>query len=147
MKTFVALLVASLSGAIAETFFSYGMRSFGAMDWSKPGRWLDLLFVAARNPWIMTGVVFAAGFFFLYLSALSWVDLSYAMPLTALSFVFATLLARFILREEVSWFRWIGTLVIVIGISLVVLDRRPSTTGPANGPAGSSLAEDAQVEP
>src|SRR5262245_57804575 len=38
MKTLVVLFFAALSGAIAETLFSYGMRSFGAMDWSKPSR-------------------------------------------------------------------------------------------------------------
>lgn len=141
MKTYVALTLAALSGAIAETFFAYGMRRFGAMDWSVPSRWVDLLLVAARNPWVMTGVVFAAGFFFLYLSALSWVDLSFAMPLTAMSFVFATILAKYVLGEEVSWYRWIGTLVIVGGISLVVLDRKPDTTG------GPDVVRAAEAQP
>jgi drug/metabolite transporter (DMT)-like permease len=128
LKVYVALFIAALAGAIGETFFSYGMRSFGAMDWTKPSRILDLILVVARNPYILTGVVFAAGFFYLYLTALSWVDLSYAMPLTSLSFVFATIFARYALDEHVSWHRWVGTAVIVIGISLVVLDQHPRRT-------------------
>jgi drug/metabolite transporter (DMT)-like permease len=134
VKTYVVLFLAALSGAVGETFFSYGMRRFGAMDWTSPRRWLDLLFVVARNPYVLTGVFFAAGFFFLYLTALSWVDLSFAMPLTALSFLFATLFARFALKEDVSWYRWAGTLIIVAGISLVALDRKPRTLlAPAAG--------------
>lgn len=127
MKIYVALFIAALSGAIGETFFSYGMRRFGAMDWTKPSRIIDLILVVARNPYILTGVVFAAGFFYLYLTALSWVDLSYAMPLTSLSFVFATFFARYALDERVSWHRWVGTAVIVLGISLVLLDHHPRT--------------------
>ena len=63
MKTFIVLFLAALSGAVAETLFSYGMRSFGAMEWSRPSRWLDLILVVARNPHVLLGVVFAAGFF------------------------------------------------------------------------------------
>ncbi|MGH9868473.1 MAG: EamA family transporter [Candidatus Polarisedimenticolia bacterium] len=127
MKTFVVLAFAALSGAIAETLFSYGMRSFGEMDWSKPSRWLDMLLVVPRNPYVLIGVVFAAGFFFLYLTALSWADLSYAMPVTALSFVFAAVFARVFLGEHVSWHRWAGTVLVVAGIALVVVGGRQRT--------------------
>ncbi|HXY61769.1 MAG TPA: DMT family transporter, partial [Nitrospirota bacterium] len=67
------------------------------------------------------GVVFLGIFFFLYLAALSWADLSFVLPLTAVSYLFAALLARFFLKEDVSWYRWAGTFVIVIGIALVAL--------------------------
>jgi drug/metabolite transporter (DMT)-like permease len=133
VKTFVVLFFAALSGAVAETFFSYGMRSFGAMDWSKPARWIDLLLVVPRNPYVLTGVVFASGFFFLYLTALSWADLSYAMPITALSFIFAAVFAQVFLGEQVSWHRWVGSLLIVAGVALVVLEGHPR--GPLAGGA------------
>lgn len=138
MKTIVVLFFAALSGAVAETLFSYGMRSFGAMDWSKPARWIDLLLVVPRNPFVLTGVVFASGFFFLYLTALSWADLSYAMPITALSYVFAAVFARAFLGEQLSWHRWIGSLLIVAGIALVVLEGRQRTS-PAGEVAGSAV--------
>lgn len=146
MKTYVVLVLAALSGAIGETFFSYGMRRFGPMDWSNPSRWLDLLLVVARNAHVLTGVVFAAGFFFLYLAALSWVDLSFAMPLTALSFVFAAVLSRFILGEQVSWHRWVGTIVIVAGVTLVALDRNTRTVRPEKAPTGAAAGAAAEAE-
>jgi bacterial/archaeal transporter family protein len=144
VKTYVVLVLAALSGAVGETFFSYGMRRFGAMDLSSPARWLDLLLVVPRNLHVLTGVIFAAGFFFLYLTALSWVDLSFAMPLTALSFVFATLLSRFVLGEQVSWHRWVGTVIIVAGVSFVALDRNTRTVAPTAGPAGVAAGADAR---
>ena len=134
MRTLVVLAFAALSGAVAETLFSYGMRSFGEMDWKNPSRWLDLLLVVPRNPYVLVGVVFAAGFFFLYLTALSWADLSYAMPVTALSFLFAALFARVFLGERVSWHRWVGVVLIVAGIMLIVLEGRQRTRGAASEP-------------
>jgi drug/metabolite transporter (DMT)-like permease len=90
------------------------------------------------------GVVFAAGFFFLYLAALSWVDLSFAMPLTALSFVFAALMSRFVLGEQVSWHRWVGTMVIVAGVTLVALDRNTRTTAPLPNEPGAAAGAQAR---
>jgi len=129
VRTIVVLVFAALSGAVAETLFSYGMRSFGKIDRSAPSRWPDFLLGVARHPYVLTGVVFAAGFFFLYLTALSWADLSYAMPITALSFLFATVFARVFLGEHVSWHRWVGTVLIVAGIAMVVLEGRQRTPG------------------
>jgi drug/metabolite transporter (DMT)-like permease len=144
VKTYVVLVLAALCGAIGETFFSYGMRRFGEMDWSNPSRWLDLLLVVPRNSHVLMGVVFAAGFFFLYLAALSWVDLSFAMPLTALSFVFAALMSRFVLGEQVSWHRWVGTMVIVAGVTLVALDRNTRTTAPLPNEPGAAAGAQAR---
>jgi len=53
-------------------------------------------------------VVLLAIFFFLYLASLSWADISFVMPLTAMSFIFAALLAKFVLKEDVSWFAGSG---------------------------------------
>jgi len=133
VKIYLVLAVAALSGAIGETFFAYGMRRFGEMDLSKPSRWLDLILVVPRNPYVLAGVVFAGFFFYLYLSAFSWADLSFAMPMTALSFLFAALMAKLVLGEQISWARWTGTLIVVVGILIVALDGKPRTVGPGAG--------------
>ena len=124
MKTFIVILLATLSAAIGESLLSYGMKRNGQINLAVPSQWGQLILSVVRNPYVLAGVVFLAFFFFLYLAALSWADLSYVMPLTAVSYIFAALLARFVLKEELSWFRWAGTLVITLGIILIVLDSR-----------------------
>ncbi|MCC6346067.1 MAG: EamA family transporter [Nitrospirales bacterium] len=134
MRTFLVLLLATLSAAIGEALLSYGMRKGGAVDLTVPSQWLALVLSVVRNPYVLAGALFLAVFFFLYLAALSWADLSFVMPLTAMSYLFAALLARFALKEEVSWFRWSGTAIIAIGIILVALDAKQRTTDDrANG--------------
>lgn len=117
-------MLATLSAAIGETLLSYGMKRGAQVDLSMPSQWGHLILSVIRNPYVFAGVVFLAVFFFLYLAALSWADLSFVMPLTAMSYIFAALLARYVLREEVSWFRWAGTAVITLGIILIALDSR-----------------------
>jgi drug/metabolite transporter (DMT)-like permease len=124
VKTFIVILLATLCAAIGEAFLSYGMKRNGQIRLSEPSQWGHLILTVIRNPYVFCGVVFLALFFFLYLAALSWDDLSFVMPLTAMSYIFAALLAKFMLREEISWFRWAGTVIITLGILFIVLDGR-----------------------
>jgi drug/metabolite transporter (DMT)-like permease len=50
------------------------------------------------------------------------------MPLTALSYLFAAVLAKVVLKEQISWVRWTGILVIVIGVALVAAEERHQRT-------------------
>jgi drug/metabolite transporter (DMT)-like permease len=128
MKTFIVIFLATLSAAVGEVLLSYGMRRNGQMDITEPSQWLHLILSVVRNPYIFMGVVLLGIFFFLFLATLSWADLSFVLPLTAMTYIFAALLAQFILREHVSWFRWIGTIVIIIGIILIALDSNQRST-------------------
>jgi drug/metabolite transporter (DMT)-like permease len=128
MRTFVVIAFAALSAAVGETLLSYAMKKTGQMDVANPSHWTNLISLVVRNPYIFAGVVFLAVYFFLYLIALSWADLSFVLPLTAVSYIFAAMLAKFFLGEDVSWLRWAGTIIITIGILFVALDGKPRTT-------------------
>lgn len=125
MKTFIVIAIAALSAAIGESLLSYGMRRYGVINLTESSQVLLLIFSIFRNPYIFVGVIFLAVFFFLYLAALSWADLSFVLPLTAMSYIFAAMLAKFFLKEDVTWLRWFGTAVIVVGIIFVALDNKP----------------------
>ncbi len=125
MKTIIVIAIAALSAAIGESLLSYGMRRYGVISLTEPSQLFILVFSVFRNPYVFLGVVFLAIFFFLYLAALSWADLSFVLPLTAMSYIFGALLAKFFLKEDVTWLRWVGTFVIVIGIVFVALDNKP----------------------
>lgn len=125
MKTVIVVAFAALSAAIGESLLSYGMRRYGVINLTEPSEVLILLFAVFRNPYVFLGVVFLAVFFFLYLAALSWADLSFVLPLTAMSYIFGAVFAKFFLQEDVTWLRWLGTIVIVIGIVFVALDNKP----------------------
>jgi len=122
VKTFIVVFFAAVSAAVGEALLSYAMKRSGQLDMSVPSQWVDLIFSVVRNPFILMGVVLLGIYFFLYLAALSWADLSFVLPLTAVSYLFAALLAKFILKEDVSWVRWVGTIVIMVGITVVALD-------------------------
>jgi drug/metabolite transporter (DMT)-like permease len=47
-------------------------------------------------------------------------DFSLAYPLVSLSYVFGMLASYFIFHETIYWTRWVGVLIILIGVFLVV---------------------------
>ncbi len=131
MKTFVIAFLAALSAAIGETLLSYAMKRGGQVDVGEFSHWVNLAMSVVRNSYIFFGVIFLSVYFFLYLIALSWADLSFVLPLTAVSYIFAAFLARVFLKEDVTWLRWVGTIVIIIGITLIAFDGKQRTGSPA----------------
>jgi len=121
VKTIVLTLVAVMGTTFGETFLSIGMRKIGeapplAGDW----RPLFAFYVKAfMSPWVIGGIFCLALYFFVFLQLVSWADLSLVLPMTALTFVLATILAKFWIGEHVSLMRWVGTFIIVLGVVIV----------------------------
>ncbi|HET7104739.1 MAG TPA: EamA family transporter [Terracidiphilus sp.] len=77
------------------------------------------LFAAVLMPWIAAGIALLIGFFASYLIALSWADLTFVLPVTALGNVIVALLSRYWLHEPISLMRWTGIVLITAGVSFV----------------------------
>ena len=63
------------------------------------------------------------------------------MPLTAMSFIFVALMAKFVLKEDVSWQRWAGTVLIVVGVAFVGLENKEVKTGKVMKPEAADSGQ------
>ncbi len=135
-RTVVVTLVAVLAATLGDIFLSMAMKSVGEVQVdSLSSLFKTLLRVfSSVKVWLAIALLFTH--FLLWLAVLSWADLSLAFPLKASNYVFNAVLAGTLLQEEVSLWRWLGTLVVAFGVLLVSL----SAQQPASGPARSSLA-------
>jgi drug/metabolite transporter (DMT)-like permease len=134
-KYFVLFAVAAFA-ACGDVSLSRGMKAFGAVTLAS----LPSLFTAVLNPWIVLGILLLIGFFVSYLTALSWADLTYVLPATAVSYVLMVLLAKVFLHEHVTVWRWLGVALITIGVGFVA-------TGPEATPGAHRHNRDAACEP
>jgi len=143
-KVLIILLVALLFEAVGVVFLSRGLKEISEVRTGRPGEILTMLKLGATHGSILTGIVFEAIFFGALLYLLSQRDVSLIWPLTSLGFVITALAARWILHEHVSWVRWSGVALIVVGAGLVtyseLLKTKPGTVepSPAVGLADSS---------
>ena len=117
-KTVLVMSVATLFGALGDASLSRAMKEIGDVT-QQLGQLGLLAAQVIREPWIWVGVAFLALFLVLWLAVLSWADLSVALPLTALTYVFGALLAKYLLGEELTAARWAGTALVVVGVVMV----------------------------
>lgn len=79
---------------------------------------------ALSDPRILVGILFEAIFFICLLVMMSQADVSFVWPLTSLTFVFATLAAKFYLHEQIDGLRWAGVTLIVLGAALITFTEK-----------------------
>ena len=89
------------------------MRRAGAILSASP---LD--YIRAINPWTIAGIGALAIWMVTDLALLSRADLSFVLPVIATSFVLIAIAGHFVLGERVSGIRWIGILLISLGVLL-----------------------------
>ena len=85
------------------------------------------------SPQIILGIFFEGLFFICLLALMSKSDISFLWPLTALSFVFATLAAMIFLGETVSWIRWVGVGFIMLGAAFISYSEHAKKPTPPDG--------------
>jgi len=111
----MVLLLIAICGPLGDTFLSRGMAHLPLISLTHP---LSLV-AAIFNPWVAMGIALLIGFFTSYLTALSFADLTFVLPATAFGYVFIAVLARFWLHEPISLERWMGIVLITIGVGFV----------------------------
>ena len=125
-RKYLLLLAVAVFASCGDACLARGMRDFGAVT---AANWRSLL-GALANPWIVCGIVLLILFFSTYLTALSWADLTYVLPATALSYVIMAGLGKVFLHENVTPSRWLGIALITVGVGVVAAG--PSHTAPAH---------------
>jgi drug/metabolite transporter (DMT)-like permease len=118
-KVAVALTLAIVLGAAGDVLLSTGMQSMGAVSVRRLNDVPRLLALIFSNPNVLFGVVSMAVYFASYITALAWVDVSVANPLTALSYLLATAYAGLMMHERIGIVRASGLVLIVVGAIFV----------------------------
>ncbi len=134
-RKYLILIAVSIFAASGDVCLARGMRDFGAVTLANASG----LFAGLLNPWIIVGVLLLICFFSSYLTALSWADLTYVLPATAISYVFMALLAQQVLHEHITTRRWLGIALVTIGVGFVAAGpSRTTRPGAAEHPARKS---------
>lgn len=124
-RKYLVLAGMILFNAFGDVALSHGMKKMGAIH---ADRLTDAV-AAVFTPWVVVGILLLLGFFACYLTALSWADLSYVIPATALGYVVIALLSEWLLGETVTLTRWAG--IALVGGGVYLLARGPVLTVPA----------------
>ena len=115
------LLVAVIVTAtvLSDLLQSREMKRRGEVRDFRPGPMGRMLASLAKRRLLILSILFMAISFFAFARLLSIADLSFAVPATAATYVVETLLAKLVLKEQVTLLRWTGAGVIACGVVLL----------------------------
>lgn len=111
-RLFTAIVV--LSNVAGNSALTKGMQQLGDLGNSPLA-----LIAALFHPWVALGVALLIVWTLSHMALLSWADLSYVLPVTAVGYVLTAFAGRFFLGEDISPARWTGIALITFGVALV----------------------------
>ena len=119
MKLWTSIIVLLLVDSLGTLLIARGMKQVGEISTLQPRQLLKIARQLLKNHLLWIGFLFQISTFFLFLSLLSWANLSLVIPMASLGYVVNILGAQFFLKEKVTKERWLGTLLICAGVALV----------------------------
>ena len=123
MRDFVLFLIIVVAGTGGELCVSRAMKVVGEAGTFRPSAIAKVVLRALQVPWMWAGVGMMAMAFFALLGALSIYNVSFVVPVTALSYVAGAFGSSTFLKERVSPARWLGVLLVAFGVTLVFLGK------------------------
>lgn len=121
MKIVSMLALLILMDTSGNLLLSHGMKRIGRVNLQRLSDLFRLIPRVLIQPAIGLAVACMTVSFFSFITLLSWANLSFVLPATSLGYCVNTLGAVFLLKENVTAERWLGTLLIGLGVALVSL--------------------------
>jgi drug/metabolite transporter (DMT)-like permease len=118
------LFVVVVVGTGGELCVTRAMKVVGEVHDFRPAALLRFVLRAMRVGWMWIGIGMMTLAFFSLLAMLSIENVSFVVPVTALSYAAGAVGALFFLRERISKQRWLGVLIVCVGVTLVWLSKR-----------------------
>jgi len=117
MLNFILFTTIVAAGTGGELCVSRAMKNVGEAKSFHPAEIATVVLRAIREPWMWAGVAMMASAFFALLGALSMYNVSFVVPVTALSYVAGAFGGAAFLGERVTARRWIGVALVFFGKS------------------------------
>lgn len=119
----ILYIVVVVVGTVGEMCLSRATKTIGEVHDFRPRAIAHHVFAAMKVPWMWIGISMMAAAFFALLGMLSMANASFVFPATALNYAVGAIGGKFFLKERVTAQRWLGVLVVCIGVVLVVLGK------------------------
>ncbi|MDD1762885.1 MAG: EamA family transporter [Methanothrix sp.] len=119
MFALILVLVCVLAGATGQIFWKVGMSEMSRINGIGDLLQLKTVWDIFTNKYILFGIFLYAVSVFLWLGAMSTLDVSFMYPLLSLGYVVTAILAFILIGENVTLIRWAGIALVLAGCFLI----------------------------
>jgi drug/metabolite transporter (DMT)-like permease len=111
--------IIAVCNTVGDVLNTAGMKRQGEVKDLSPWSLVGMVKKIIRNRLVLAGFLAWTISFFALLSLLSIATVSFAVPATAASYLAETLLAKYVLGEDVRWRRWAAASLVACGVVLL----------------------------
>ena len=119
MRTAVCLSIVILAGTGGDLLSAHAMKQSARLQMTSGSAIGLLLQGGFRLSAMWLGLLLQALAFFTLLALLSWADVSFVVPATALNYVVGAAASVLYFREQVDRTRWAGVLLVCLGVAFI----------------------------
>lgn len=123
MREALLFLIIIVAGTGGELCVTRAMKDIGEVHDFRPAALLRFIRRAFLVGWMWIGIAMMTLAFFALLAALSFENVSFVVPVTALGYGAGALGAMLFLHERISLQRWVGVLIVCAGVTIVLLTK------------------------
>ena len=109
----------SICNTVGDVLNTVGMKREPEVEKLGLRSLLAMLALTVRNPLVVGGVAALTVGFVAMMALFSIANVSFAVPATAMSYVLETVLAKYILKEDVGLRRWAAATLVACGVVLL----------------------------
>lgn len=120
MQSLILVLISCLLTAIGQVAFKYGMNIVSPKI-EVAENLAHTLYIVLFNPVIILGFISFGSGAVVWLFALAKLELSYAVPLSAITYLFILIAGVFLFKEPLTAAKLAGTVLVVVGIGVLSL--------------------------
>lgn len=115
MFALMLIVVCILAGSAGQIFWKQGMAGMGKISNISDLLQAKVVWKIFTNTYIIFGLILYAIAVFLWLGAMSSLDVSYMYPLLSLGYVLTAILSFILIGENITLLRWAGIVLIIVG--------------------------------
>lgn len=118
-KSISLILVAVIFSVSGQLLLKAGANKVGRIEAAAFSNPLRIAFSFLSSPLILFGLLFFVVSAFFWIIVLTRVDLSFAYPLVGANYILILLFSRIFFGEDVNIYRWLGAVLVALGVALV----------------------------
>jgi drug/metabolite transporter (DMT)-like permease len=119
MFALTLVLICVFAGAAGQILWKEGMSNLGRINGIGDLLQVKTVWDIFTNKYIILGIILYAMSVFLWLGAMSTLDVSFMYPLLSLGYIVTAILALVFIGENITLLRWAGIVVIIAGCFMI----------------------------
>ncbi|MDD5097476.1 MAG: EamA family transporter [Candidatus Omnitrophica bacterium] len=124
LKILLLLIASDILETAIHFFFKKSALAEAQISVVDLGSAIVFLKAVFASPFLWAGLLTVAAVFIIWSTVLSKIDLSVAVPIASFSYILVPVVSVIFLHEHISVLRWVGILLILMGVILVSLSSK-----------------------